>query len=129
MNKMDFVLKKDRYSYYMMNVVDYLVGNVDRHWGNWGFYVDNQTNKIGKLYPLMDFNKAFLSYETVDGALCQTTDRKISQKQAAIEAVEKVGLNQLKEVDRNWFKDKKTADMFFARLEILNQFKSDNKKL
>lgn len=22
--------------YYMMNIVDYLVGNTDRHWGNWG---------------------------------------------------------------------------------------------
>ena len=82
----------------MMNVIDYLIGNVDRHWGNWGFTVDNKTNKLGKLYPLMDFNKAFLSYDTIDGALCQTTDRRISQKQAAIEAVQKVGLNQVKDV-------------------------------
>jgi hypothetical protein len=119
-NKMDFVLKKDSYSYYMMNIVDYLVGNVDRHWGNWGFTVDNKTNKIGKLYPLMDFNKAFLSYETTDGALCQTTERRISQKQAAIEAVQKIGLNRLKEIDRNWFPDKATADMFFERLDILS---------
>ena len=119
-NKMDFVLKKDSYSYYMMNIVDYLVGNVDRHWGNWGFTVDNKTNKIGKLYPLMDFNKAFLSYETTDGALCQTTERRISQKQAAIEAVQKIGLNRLKEIDRNWFPDKAMADMFFERLNILS---------
>lgn len=120
-NKMDFVLKKDAYSYYMMNVIDYLIGNVDRHWGNWGFTVDNKTNKLGKLYPLMDFNKAFLSYETIDGALCQTTDRRISQKQAAIEAVQKVGLNQVKDVEKNWFNDEKTADMFFERLEVLKK--------
>ncbi len=119
MNKMDFVLKKDSHSYYMMNVVDYLVGNVDRHWGNWGFLVDNRTNKIGRLYPLMDFNKAFLSYETLEGALCQTTERQVSQKQAAIDAVKKVGLNQIKEVDQSWFSDQKTADMFFARLNVL----------
>ncbi len=118
-NKTDFVLKKDSYSYYMMNVIDYLIGNVDRHWGNWGFIVDNKTNKLGKLYPLMDFNKAFLSYETIDGALCQTTERRISQKQAAIEAVKKIGLNQLKEVDISWFSDEKVADMFFKRLAIL----------
>ena len=105
----------------MMNVIDYLIGNVDRHWGNWGFTVDNKTNKLGKLYPLMDFNKAFLSYDTIDGALCQTTDRRISQKQAAIEAVQKNGLNQLKKIDINWFNDKKTAEMFFARLEVLNK--------
>lgn len=118
-NKTEFVLKKDAYSYYMMNIVDYLIGNVDRHWGNWGFSVDNKTNKLGKLYPLMDFNKAFMSYESIEGALCQTTERKISQKQAAIEAVEKIGLNQLKEIDRSWFENKTVADMFFARLEIL----------
>lgn len=120
-NKTDLVLRKDSYSYYMMNVIDYLIGNVDRHWGNWGFTVDNKTNKLGRLYPLMDFNKGFLSYETIDGALCQTTERQISQKQAAIEAVQKVGLNQLKDVDRNWFKDEKTANMFFARLDALKK--------
>ena len=34
-----FVLKKDAYAYHMMNLIDYLVGNTDRHWGNWGFLV------------------------------------------------------------------------------------------
>ena len=95
LNKLDFILKKDAYSYYMMNIVDYLIVNVDRHWGNWGFLVDNNTNKVLKLYPLMDFNKAFLSYNTVEGALCQTAETRISQKQAAIEAVQKIGLNQI----------------------------------
>lgn len=119
MSKMDLVIKKDAYSYYMMNVVDYLVGNVDRHWGNWGFIVDNKTNKLLKLYPLMDFNKSFLSYETINGAMCQTSEKSISQKQAAIEAVQKVGLNQIREVYRSWFADKEVADMFFARLDVL----------
>ena len=111
----------------MMKIIDYLIGNVDRHWGNWGFAVDNKTNKLGKLYPLMDFNKAFMSYETVNGAMCQTTEKQISQKQAAIEAVQKVGLNQLKEVNRNWFNDEKIADMFFARLATLKE--EENKGL
>lgn len=119
--KIDFILKKDAYSYYMMNVIDYLIGNVDRHWGNWGFTVDNKTNKIEKLHPLMDFNKAFMSYETVDGALCQTIETRMSQKQAAIEAVKKIGLNQIKEIDRSWFCDERTADMFFERLNVLKQ--------
>ena len=117
---MDFVLKKDRYSYYMMNVIDYLIGNIDRHWGNWGFTVNNQNNKIGKIHSLMDFNKAFLSYETTDGAMCQTTtEKRISQKQAAIEAVKEVGLNQLKNVDRDWCNDESKVNMFFERLTIL----------
>lgn len=67
----------------------------------------------------MDYNKAFLSYDTVEGALCQTTENRVSQKQAAIDAVREIGLNQIKEIDRSWFKDEKVADMFFARLEIL----------
>lgn len=85
----EFTIGKDAYSYYMMNIIDYLVGNVDRHWGNWGFIVDNKTNKLEKLYPLMDFNKAFLSYDCAEGGVCQTVDRKIktSQRQAAEEAV------------------------------------------
>ena len=119
MKRIDFVLKKDAYGYYMMNVIDYLVGNVDRHWGNWGFYVDTKTNKTESLYPLMDFNKAFKNYETIDGAMCQTTVERCSQKQAAIEAVKKIGLNLIGEIKREWFPDADTADMFFARLAVL----------
>ena len=36
MDRMAFILKKDAYSYYMMNIIDYLIGNTDRHWGNGG---------------------------------------------------------------------------------------------
>lgn len=118
-NKLEFVLKKDSYAYYMMNIVDYLIGNTDRHWGNWGFFVDNNTNKLQGLYYLMDFNKSFLSYDNIDGALCQTTDRKITQHEAAIEAVKKIGLNQISEVQEEWFFDKKTKDMFMQRLDVL----------
>ena len=112
-----FVLKKDAYAYHMMNLIDYLVGNTDRHWGNWGFLVDNDTNKLEKLYPLMDFNKSFLAYDTIDGARCQTSSRKLSQREAAIEAVRAVGLNQIAEVEREWFEDAVTWEMFRKRLD------------
>ena len=118
-NKLEFVLKKDSYAYYMMNIVDYLIGNTDRHWGNWGFFVDNNTNKLQGLYYLMDFNKSFLSYDNIDGALCQTTDRKITQREAATEAVKKIGLNQISEIQEEWFSDEKTKDMFMQRLDVL----------
>lgn len=118
-DKLEYVLKKDSYSYYMMNIVDYLVGNTDRHWGNWGFFVDNSTNKLQGLYSLMDFNKSFLSYDTVDGAKCQTTDRKITQREAAIEAVKVIGLNKISEIQTEWFSDNKEREMFFKRLDIL----------
>ncbi len=119
LDKHAYVLKKDPYSYHMMNVIDYLVGNTDRHWGNWGFFVDNATNKLQALYPLMDFNKSFLAYDTVYGAKCQTTERRMTQQEAAIEAVKSVGLNQISEIPREWFPDKALREMFFSRLEIL----------
>ena len=114
-----FVLKKDAYAYHMMNLIDYLVGNTDRHWGNWGFLVSNDTNRLEKLYPLMDFNKSFLAYDTIDGARCQTSSRKLSQREAAIEAVRAVGLNQIAEVERKWFEDSVQWQMFCNRLSIV----------
>lgn len=111
----------------MMNIIDYLIGNIDRHWNNWGFYVDNKNNKLLNLYPLMDFNKAFLAYDSIDESIClpinSLTNKRISQKDAAIEAVKKVGLNQIKEIDLKWFKDEKTKKMFIKRLELLKSIK------
>ena len=116
-----FVLKKDAYAYHMMNLIDYLVGNTDRHWGNWGFLVSNDTNRLEKLYPLMDFNKSFLAYDTLDGARCQTNAKKQSQREAASEAVRAVGLNQIAEVNPEWFEDQAIRDIFFLRLEIVKR--------
>lgn len=123
MNVKDCVLQLDAYSYYMMNIVDYLVGNTDRHWGNWGVLVDNNTNKPLRLYDLMDFNKAFGSYDTLEGANCLTgyflEGKRATQKKAAIEAVKKIGLNQIEEVKREWFEGEKIEEMFFERLKLL----------
>lgn len=116
-----FVLKKDARAFHMMNLIDYLAGNTDRHWGNWGFLVDNDTNRLEKLYPLMDFNKSFLAYDTIDGARCQTSSRKLSQREAAIEAVRAVGLNQIAEVKRKWFEDAATWEMFWKRLDVVRE--------
>ena len=119
---LDIVLEKDSYSYYMMNIIDYLVGNTDRHWGNWGFLVDNETNTLLRLHPLMDFNKAFTSYDALEGAACQTTDKslgRISQQEAALDAVKKIGLN-MKEVPRDdLFTSEATLNMFSLRLNSL----------
>lgn len=68
-----YILSLDAYSYYMMNILDYLTGNTDRHWGNWGFLIDNQTNTPISLHPLMDFNQAFTAYDSMEGANCLTT--------------------------------------------------------
>ena len=126
MDRTEFILKRDSYSYYMMNIIDYLIGNTDRHWGNWGFWVDNKTNKLLKLHSLMDYNKAFLSYEKLSGARSQTSDKPQSQQQAAEEAVKAIGLNQIKDVDPAWFNDQQTRKMFFQRLDFLKSTEKNN---
>lgn len=120
-DRMEYILKLDQYSYYMMNILDYLIGNTDRHWGNWGLLVDNRTNMPIRLYDLMDFNRAFQSYETIDGARCLTCKKLMVQKEAAIEAVKEVGLNQISRVSAEWFADANQRKMFFKRLNLLNK--------
>ena len=121
LNREKLVREKDGYAYDMMNIVDYLVGNTDRHWGNWGFLVDNRTNRLDKLYPLMDFNKAFQAYDTIEGARCQTASKNRSQREAAEEAVRRVGLNQIAEVSPEWFAHAAESEMFFLRLNVLKE--------
>lgn len=111
----------DPETYYGMNILDYLTGNTDRHPENWGFLVDNHTNEYVSLYPIMDFNQCFLSYDNIEGANCQTVlPKRMTQREAAIEAVKCIGLRQLREIDMSKFGDmKKEAEMFQIRLAEL----------
>lgn len=116
----------DPVTYYGMNILDYLTGNTDRHPENWGFLVDNSNNEYVSLYPLMDFNQCFQAYDTVEGAMCQTVlPKRLSQREAAIEAVKCIGLRQVKEVDMSVFGERKEwAEMFWMRLEKLKKYVS-----
>lgn len=116
-----YILSLDKYGYYMMNIIDYLVGNTDRHWGNWGVVVDNSNNKPICLHKLMDFNKTFGSYDTIEGANCQTCfGQKLTQKEAAIQAVKKVGINQIQNIDSKYFwYFPEYEEMFVQRLKLL----------
>ena len=115
----------DHHNYYMMNIIDYLVGNTDRHWGNWGVLIKNANNKPVSLHKLMDFNQAFYSYDTLEGANCQTTfGEKMNQQEAAAVAVKRIGLNQICDVDRKYFeKLPQYYEMFTRRLEYLKSIK------
>lgn len=118
---MDLIGQYDMYGYHMMNIIDYLIGNTDRHWGNWGFWIDNRTNLPIRLHPLMDFNKAFLAYEDLEGARCLTAQKPMSQFEAARQGVKAVGLNRIGEIRREWFEDQATEEMFFRRLRELEK--------
>lgn len=120
-----YILNLDKHNYYMMNIIDYLIGNTDRHWGNWGVFVDNSNNKPICLHKLMDFNQAFHSYDTLEGANCQTAfGVKMTQKEAAAEAVKRIGLNQTKDVEEKVFgRLPQYFEMFGKRLELLKNIR------
>lgn len=120
---MKYILELDGYSYHMMNILDYLTGNTDRHWGNWGLLVDNSTNRPVSLHPLMDFNQAFHSYEDLEGANCQTVfPERMTQREAAVRAAEQAGLNQSAEIRRDWFYGReKEYELLMRRLDILKK--------
>jgi len=69
----------------------------------------------------MDFNQAFNAYDTLDGANCQTVfGQKLTQREAAIQAVKAVGLNQIGEIDVSAFETlPQYREMFEARLALL----------
>jgi len=114
----------DPITFYGMNILDYLTGNTDRHPENWGVLVDNETNEYISLYPLMDFNQTFLSYDNIDGANCQTLyPRRVTQREAAIEAIKQIGLRQKCEMDMIAFEGmEENARMFQLRLAELKKY-------
>lgn len=120
-NVAEYIVQLDAHNYYMMNIIDYLIGNTDRHWGNWGVLVDNSNHTAKCLHKLMDFNQAFHAYDTLDGANCQTVFRSgVTQRDAAVQAVKAIGLNQIKEIDKDIFANlPQYYDMFQQRLELL----------
>ncbi len=122
-----FILKLDRHNYYMMNIVDYLIGNTDRHWGNWGILVENASNEPVSLHKLMDFNQAFQAYDTLDGANCQTLfGVHKNQREAAEEAVREIGLNQLRPVKKEIFRAlPHYYEMFLLRFEHLKKIEKN----
>lgn len=106
-NTLDKILELDAHGYYMMNILDYLVGN--------------ETNQPIRLHDLMDFNRAFQQYDTLDGANCLTVGKRhLRQREAALEAVRNIDLNQLHNVDGTIFRGYKIRkDLFKIRLTIL----------
>lgn len=106
-----------------MYYISKLIGNTDRHWGNWGVLVKNASNKPVSLHKLMDFNQAFQSYDTLDGANCQTLfGMRKNQREAAEEAVHEIALNQLHPIKEEVFHAlPHYYEMFLLRLEHLKE--------
>ena len=58
MDYLDYILCNYPQQFYQMMLFDGIVNNVDRHFNNWGFYIDNKDNTIVGLHPLFDHNCA-----------------------------------------------------------------------
>lgn len=75
-------------AFYLMNLCDFLIGNTDRHWGNWLFLYDDNINI--RYAPLMDFNHAF---EATEATAClpygYVYNQTISQYEAALIALKR----------------------------------------
>ena len=128
LNTVEECIRLDPVVYYGMNILDYLVGNTDRHPENWGFLIDNETNQPVSLYPLMDFNMSFQTYDELEGANCQTViPRKLTQREAAIEAVQAIGLRQIRDVDLAIFDGMdQEREMFLLRFAELKKYTRAN---
>ena len=49
-----------------MLILDALIFNTDRHFGNFGFLVDNKTNQIVAPAPLFDHGNSLFNYAGSD---------------------------------------------------------------
>ena len=87
--------------------------------GQLGFWADNATNRLTKLYPLMDFNRAFGAYDTLEGVRCQTAPTPQSQMEAALCGVRQIGLNQIAPISDDWFDCADRRAMLHRRLRAL----------
>lgn len=56
-----FVFKQFETDFANMAVIDYILANTDRHFENWGFLIDNNTNEISSFSPLFDHNQALIA--------------------------------------------------------------------
>ncbi|MCR5005980.1 MAG: hypothetical protein K6A77_08745 [Clostridiales bacterium] len=126
----ELIRSRDMYGLHMMNIIDYLIGNTDRNLSNWGFWIDNHNNQPEKLFPLMDFNRSFRSYDVPEGSQCLIMKEKVSQREAAVRGVREIGLRLVRDLPEdlsalfsrlNALRQTRLEVMFQTRLEILKQ--------
>lgn len=118
-----FVRKQDPENFYKTIIADYLVSNNDRHSGNWGFYMDNQTGKLLGLHPIYDNNNAFAKQdmERISGGESLMMPGK-SKKDAAKYAVKHCNF-QISRIPSDVFISKEHEKSFKKRAEFLGLYK------
>ena len=116
LNFFDEAKKIDTEMFYKTIVVDYLIANSDRHGGNWGFYMNNQTGKLTCMHPLFDHNNAFdqAFMDDPEGGICQLLPGK-TQRQAALYAIKHCDFRCIKPIQKSMFLDEKMYRTFMER--------------
>ena len=121
---LSLVQKLDSDTFYKTIIVDYLCSNIDRHGGNWGFFMNNKTGSLICLHPLFDHNNCFdidfMKDET--GGVCQLILGK-SQKEAALYAIKHCDFRCTKTVTKDMFLDNDMYESFMDRACILGLYK------
>lgn len=124
LNLYETARKIDPEMYFKTIVVDYLIANRDRHLGNWGFYMNNETGEVACMHPLFDHNNAFDNAFMDDptGGICQLTENK-NQKEAALYAIKNCDFRCVKPVTKNMFLNEKMYKTFMNRACELGLYK------
>lgn len=123
-NEYDLVKQIDSANYYKMQVADYILGNEDRHGGNFGFFMDNRNGNISGLYPLMDHDHAFSDEEDIPS---QTSEEDETLRQAAYKAIGHVKLDfdKIMEMERPEDLEEKQWETVLKRCRKLKETGGD----
>lgn len=116
----DEVMRVDADAIYKMNIVDYLISNADRHFGNWGFYMGNISGEIKKCHPLYDHNNAFdkNTMNERDGSF-NMIFANYSKKECAEYALKNCDFKITGEITPSMFIDKNHYESFLERASDL----------
>ena len=122
-NFLQFALNLDGDSVYRMCIVDYLISNMDRHFGNWGFYQDANTGELLGCRPLMDHNHAFdeRDMEDEEGGTSKIFPGK-TKKEAAILSMKCCPLEAIAPLSRSDFLTEEHYASFMKRAEELGLY-------
>lgn len=105
---------------YGMHIIDYLISNVDRHGGNWGFYYDSNTTDILCCHPLFDHNNAFdkENMKVLDGGSCKFFSGKTMLDTARF-SLNKCGFKFTEKISRADFMNETQYRSFKRRAKAL----------
>lgn len=113
----EFACTVDMKHFSEMCIADYLLANIDRHKGNWGFYYESDTCNILGLHPLYDHDHTFISEAYANPNMEYTPIPGYSMQYAALEAKEHITICPSRDFTPDDFLDQSHYDCFMRRLE------------